>query len=785
MKANPAIEAEAGARATIRRFAALLTLVAPLAALCGRGDAESVSNTTLTPVPAAATATTAAPAASAPNAPANGPSRSGEALRLFGKLEDDRSLVYIASGAPDARQTVSCPSFVSGIEVWTYLEHPILGTNARVLFFPEAGTGTYRYWTVLEGEAVLRPATKEKGSAASEPISQLDPAKSGCPETALLKTALKDIAKRQQDHEGGLAERSRLAVPHIVPPVNETAKAPTLVSNKPLTGSERKRLLAELPDRYRQFIEDVEPIITPLERDTFLKLTTEYQRDRFLDDFWKRRSLAPDGTRVAFRDIYELRLREAKERYHGLRTDQGRIYIVNGPPDGIRKIDCTDIYNPIEIWYYERLESMRLSKVILLFYQPFGVGAYKLWSPIDGATALLVGGLPGMAGLGRRVDVSRCQESRDIQAAMSVVSAIFGSTGGALKFIDDLREGPKPDSEGADQILQMTTDVDASATPLPIQRVLRFPEMIANKMRVEIAVMLERNALAKKQIGEESFYDIDVVGEIVKGNKLVDNFRYRFDFPVSTVNGSFVPLTVERELYPGDYQLKVKVADANRNSASVISEKVNVPETPDASLTPEEKAAREAAKAAITRMAERPNDPKGSLSFVPLAREIATGLVRFETRATSADIAFTEFFLDNTRVVTKRRPPFDADLDLGSLPRRHAIKVIGYAKSGQAIAEDEMILNEGREAFRVRIASPDKTAVLQGATRVVADVAVPETKRLKNVEMFVNEHKVATLWQAPFEQVVDIPKTHELGFVRVVANLDDGSATEDLRYFNA
>src|SRR6185369_1923971 len=45
------------------------------------------------------------------------PTRGAEALRLFGKLEDDRSLVYIASGPPDARTQVSCSDLFRPIEV--------------------------------------------------------------------------------------------------------------------------------------------------------------------------------------------------------------------------------------------------------------------------------------------------------------------------------------------------------------------------------------------------------------------------------------------------------------------------------------------------------------------------------------------------------------------------------------------------------------------------------------------------------------------------------------------
>ena len=44
-------------------------------------------------------------------------------------------------GPPDARVTVRCPDAFRTLEIWTYLEHPTLGKNARILFYPETPTG--------------------------------------------------------------------------------------------------------------------------------------------------------------------------------------------------------------------------------------------------------------------------------------------------------------------------------------------------------------------------------------------------------------------------------------------------------------------------------------------------------------------------------------------------------------------------------------------------------------------------------------------------------------------
>jgi len=708
-----------------------------------------------------------------------------EAMVFFGRTDDDRTIVYVRSGVPDGRQIIRCPELFREVEVWTYLDHPKLGKNARMVFFPEPGTGAYRYWMFLDGEALLfAPEVRTTFEA-------LDPAKASCSDAALLKTAVQAVTARQKDPVGGLEERATVAMvreAQKAAAANPDAPAPAqLLSNKPLTGKERKKGMEELPEKYRQFLEDVDPIVTDLERDTLLRLKTDYQRDRFVEEFWKRRSFSPDGLRIPMRDIWELRVQQARKLFRNLQSDRPRIYLVNGPPDGVQKVDCPDIYWPVQIWYYERIERLRLSKVYLLFYQQFGVGDYKLWTPTDGAQALIPGNMAGVAaGGGRRVDVSRCGDSRDVQRALSTSAAMFGTLGSSMKMLDDLSSGEKPGSvEGVDAILQMTTDVPPDAVPLMVQRTVRFPEMFGNKMRVELAMLLEREALTTKKMGEETFLDIDVVGEIVKGERLIDNFRYRFDFPASSVSGPFLPLTIERDLYPGEYKIRVKVADANRNAAGLIAETLKVPDVPDLGLTADEKAAREAGRQAVARLVAEGGGPKGALTLLPIAREFATGLIRFETRVSSPDVAYTEFWLDNRKITTDRKAPFEADLDLGTLPRKHAVKVIGYSRDGKPIATDELLLNEGREAFRVRIGSPEKGARLEGATRVIADVAVPETKKLKQVEIYVNEKRAATLYQEPFQQVVEIPKSKDLGFVRVVATLADGTTAEDLRYYNA
>jgi hypothetical protein len=64
----------------------------------------------------------------------------------------------------------------------------------------------------------------------------------------------------------------------------------------PMTKRERKDRIARLTEKHRQFLLDVEPILTATERDTFLRLESDAQRDAFIEDFWRRRDVARGTT---------------------------------------------------------------------------------------------------------------------------------------------------------------------------------------------------------------------------------------------------------------------------------------------------------------------------------------------------------------------------------------------------------------------------------------------------------------------------------------------------------
>lgn len=163
-----------------------------------------------------------------------------------------------------------------------------------------------------------------------------------------------------------------------------------------LTGPVRAQE-ALLPE-HRTWFEDVTPIITRVERDVFRKLTTSREREIFIRFFWKQRDATPETSENEYRKEYESRVRFADENFshgsfgRGSRSERGYYYLLLGPP--LERTFYTTIsqFWPLELWFYKGDEASGLPAYFyLIFYQPQGIGDYRLYYPgSEGPEKLIV-----------------------------------------------------------------------------------------------------------------------------------------------------------------------------------------------------------------------------------------------------------------------------------------------------------------------------------------------------------------------------------------------------------
>src|SRR6185503_19891337 len=102
----------------------------------------------------------------------------------------------------------------------------------------------------------------------------------------------------------------------------------------------QRRVKPEVKRAYKDWLDkDVTYIITDQERKAFKKLETDEERERVIEEFWRRRDPDPNTDENEYREEYYERIAYANEHFAsgipGWKTDRGRIYIVYGKPDEI------------------------------------------------------------------------------------------------------------------------------------------------------------------------------------------------------------------------------------------------------------------------------------------------------------------------------------------------------------------------------------------------------------------------------------------------------------------
>jgi GWxTD domain-containing protein len=146
----------------------------------------------------------------------------------------------------------------------------------------------------------------------------------------------------------------------------------------------------------KKWLDEVYWIISDYEKNAFQSLTTEADRNRFMEAFWEDRDPTPGTKKNEFKEAHYQRFEYATKHFGrdttlpGWKTDRGRIYIQLGKPQFTKSAPAAFEFQPMELWHYVGLREYGLpGSLYLLFFQEKGMGTYRLYSPLsDGIQAL-------------------------------------------------------------------------------------------------------------------------------------------------------------------------------------------------------------------------------------------------------------------------------------------------------------------------------------------------------------------------------------------------------------
>jgi GWxTD domain-containing protein len=197
---------------------------------------------------------------------------------------------------------------------------------------------------------------------------------------ALFTTSLLYGTALAQDSNAGAGDKAEPAASNDKSAAVPQAEQSSDPLKRPLSEKQRKKnqksLHGELEKTYKKWLdEDVSYIITGEEREAFLKLSNDEERDQFIEQFWLRRDPTPDSIENEYKEEHYRRIAYTNEHFAagipGWKTDRGRMYIMYGPADEIESHPSGGSYErpieegggetstfPFEKWRYRYLEGV-------------------------------------------------------------------------------------------------------------------------------------------------------------------------------------------------------------------------------------------------------------------------------------------------------------------------------------------------------------------------------------------------------------------------------------------
>ncbi len=519
--------------------------------------------------------------------------------------------------------------------------------------------------------------------------------------------------------------------------------------------------------KYLDWLEQVDPIITEKERRVFVSLTRDHHRDAFIREFWKARDPYPQTARNELKERWDERLFTIETEFGGLDDDRSRVLLVHGEPAETMTARCTETRVPLEIWVFHRSDVLDFTFAVV-FIRRGGTGRARLWVPggirLDDAVETGSGCING----GR---VARFIRGLAAQTSYPAI-------------LQRVVSKPVPRSEEwVSTFAAYTTEIPSDAPSFPAEVGFSFLGRHQSRTLVQGEIRVDPAQAGVGEFAGYRSYDFQLTGEIVQRADLFESFRYKFGFPADDPELRQVPMAFQRLLRPGTYDVFLKLEDLNTGAFHGHRTRLTVPVESRAAELPDD---RDAESLALFREAnEAISREATAIRLIAPIGSLHSGRMRFDTITTGDDVDRITFYLDDERILTKTRPPFNVEIDLGPYPRLRKLRAEATDPEGRVVAEDDILLNAGEDRFEVRLIEPRRGGAYDSSLRARAEVEVPTDKLLERVEFFLNETPVATLFQPPFVQPIALPGTQQAAYVRAVAHLVDGNTTEDLVFINS
>jgi Ca-activated chloride channel family protein len=544
------------------------------------------------------------------------------------------------------------------------------------------------------------------------------------------------------------------------------------------------------PEPERAFFQDGPGLLLTVEQRTELRGFNPEARARWIQQFLDRDPI-PRTPMNELREGIARRQRLANDEYLSRQDVRWQLLFLNGKPDDRLQIDCGTAFKPLEIWSYRAgvgPDGKPLTRQLVLYAPERGV-PFHLWVPVDSKRSLFTPQmeywlqqweeLHGRIGA-ERFDLQVCKEAKKVDEATGVPGLTGVGTRASKIRPKDNSSYLAPPKELADWAREAAaTEVPNASPELKVASAeMHFPDSDGQRIVARAVIQLPPDSGLKPSADAQPYLRLVVEGMVEQQDKQFEDFRMRFQLP-QPKPGEPVVLAIDRALRPKEsFVLRLKIKDEVGGGEAWVARGFRVPmePVPDATV---------AVASQGELVPKKTVSGADSLLLLPPTEDVLIGLWRAEAIVTGDHIQKVTFLVDGKIQLTTSKKPFSTEVRLSSFPTEQTVRAEGYDAEGKLIAADNVIVNQPKGSFNVRIVSPAKGSRPQGnRTLAKAEVFVPDGRILRSMEFRVNDQLIASLTKPPWQAEVPVPNG-DLVYLTAVATLDDGTHVEALRYLRA
>lgn len=330
------------------------------------------------------------------------------------------------------------------------------------------------------------------------------------------------------------------------------------------------------------------------------------------------------------------------------------------------------------------------------------------------------------------------------------------------------------------------TRAEAPGISVPIEVREQFLGKSGEKTVVRFLLSAARADLKSAGADRPRVFTFFVSGEVkdADGN-VTDTFRVPVDVDMSEATaGQPVAISFLRALPAGRLVVNVRFEAENGRGIGLRSITIDVPRMSSEFSAADAGVGASGLPAAAAVVLEAENRPavpaEGSLvKIVAPKREVPVGLLRVEADV-KPPVTKVEFYLDETKLVTRNRPPFTVEIDLGKIPRRQTLKALGFDRQGNFVDADAWAINEREARLAVRILELPKKA--DGGIEVKVAVQSIAGGRAVSLKLFADDELLKEWKAPPYQAIVPAATLAKATLLRATAVDEEGKEFSDLKF---